>query len=364
MKHSVYISWAKRHAAARYNLANSGILPCGRSDLPVTLDDVALNGPHQEDREPLGEAIAAHFGTRPERVVTAQGTSMANFLAFATVLERGDEVLVEQPTYEPFLAALAYLGADIRRFARRFEDGYELDVDALRALISPRTKLVVISSPHNPSGVTVNQDALRDAGELAARVGARVLVDEAYRDILFEDAPPISARLGDHFITTGSLTKAYGLGGLRCGWALSEPELAERMRRLNDLCGAMNSVPSDRLALAAFRHLDRLAARSRALIEPNHRLVEAFLAAHAEWLECVLPPRTLIVFPRLRRQASSEPLHDLLRTFDTSIVPGRFFEDPRHFRLGFAVKTEDVAAGLENLSQAVRRLHPPAHSGL
>jgi hypothetical protein len=111
MKHSVYITWAKRHAAARYNLANSGVLPCDVGDLPVTLDDVALNGPGHDGSEPLGEAIASHFGTSAGRVVTAQGTSMANFLAFATVLERGDEVLVEQPTYEPFLAARSRRGS-------------------------------------------------------------------------------------------------------------------------------------------------------------------------------------------------------------------------------------------------------------
>lgn len=357
MKHSVYLTWAKHQAAARYNLANSGILPCGLNDLALTFDDVALNGPNHEGYGPLKEAIGEYFGTSADRVVISQGTSMANFLAFATVLERGDEALVEQPTYEPFLAALGYLGAQIKRFTRSFENGYQLDLDELQTLISPRTKLILLSSPHNPSGVVVGQNALKQVGELAAQVGARVLVDEVYRDILFEDAPPSCVHLGDQFVATGSLTKAYGLSGLRAGWILCEPKLAERMVRLNDLFGSIGSMPSDTLALAAFRQLDKLAARTRALMEPNYKLVKSFLDEHSNVLEYVLPLRSIIVFPRLKHHESSDALHDLLRTLDTSIVPGKFFENPRHFRLGFAVKPEDVAAGLHHVSQALRQLH-------
>lgn len=356
MKNSVYMTWAKYHAAARYNLANSGILGCDLNDLSLTIDDLVINGPNHEGYAPLKESIAAKYGVRADHVVTSQGTSMANFLAMATVVERGDEVLVEQPAYDPLLSALNYLGAEIRRFARRFEDGYRIDVDELKRLITPRTRLIVITSPHNPSGVVVDQTTLKQIGELAREAGAIVLVDEVYRDILFEDAPPVAARLGSQFITTSSLTKSYGLNGLRCGWILCDPELAERMRRLNDLFGSVGSMPSDALSVAAFRQLDRLEARTRAMIEPNAELVRQFLLEHKDALDCIVPPRSMIVFPRLKRHDDSKPLHDSLRRFETSIVPGKFFEAPRHFRLGFAVKTEDVAVGLQNLSRALRMI--------
>ncbi|MGH9854894.1 MAG: pyridoxal phosphate-dependent aminotransferase, partial [Blastocatellia bacterium] len=322
MKNSVYITWAKRHAAARYNLANSGILGCGLKDLsaaPITIDDVALNGPNHEGYAPLKEAIAAKYGVSADQVVTEQGTSMANFLAMATVIERGDEVLIEQPAYDPLLSALKYLGAEIKRFTRGFEDGYRIDVDELGRLITPRTRLIVITSPHNPSGVAVDQATLESIGELARDVGARVLVDEVYRDILFEDAPPVAASLGSQFITTSSLTKSYGLNGLRCGWILCEPGLAERMRRLNDLFGAVGSMPSDALSVAAFRNLHPLEARTRAIIEPNMELIREFLREHEDELDCVVPSRSMIVFPRLKNHDDSEPLHDLLRRFETSI---------------------------------------------
>ena len=334
MKNSVYMTWAKYHASARYNLANSGILGCDLNDLTITLDDVAINGPNHEGYAPLKEAIATKYGVKPENVVPAQGTSMANFLAMATVVERGDEVLIEQPTYEPMLAALRYLGAEVKRFSRRIENGYQIDLDELQQLITPRTRLIVITSPHNPSGVAINNSSMKQIGELAKPVGAFVLVDEVYRDILFEDAEPCVATLGDQFLTTSSLTKSYGLSGLRCGWILCSPELAERMRRLNDLFGAVGSVPSDTLSVAAFRQLDRLEARTRAMIEPNIKLVHSFLRAHEDLLECVVPPRSMIVFPKLKNQANAQPLHDQLRQLETSIVPGKFFESPRHFRLG------------------------------
>lgn len=355
MKHSVYMTWAKHFAAAKYNLANSGILGCEAGEVALTLHDVMLNGPNHEGFAPLLAAIARRYAA--ESVVLAQGTSMANFLAMATLLERGDEVLIEQPTYDPFLAAASYLGADIKRFARRFENGYQLDLDELKATISTRTKLIVLSNPHNPSGVNLNAETLAQVGDLADAVGAYVLVDEVYRDILFEDAEPVAAHLGDHFITTSSLTKAYGLSGLRCGWVLCEPRLAERMRRMNDLFGAVGSMPSDSLALAAFRQLDSLLERTRAIIEPNQFLIRNFLAAHEEFLEYVLPKHSMIVFPRLKHFDDSEPLHNLLRQYETSIVPGKFFEDARHFRLGFAVEPADVEAGLGFLSKALYQLH-------
>lgn len=356
IRQSVYMTWAKHHAGARFNLANSGIVGCGMEDLPLTIDDVLINGPNHEGYAPLREAIGAKYGVDATRVVTAQGTSMANFLAMATVIEPGDEVLIESPAYDPLLAAAGYLGAAIRRFHRTFANGYQIDPAEIEALLTPRTRLIVLTSPHNPSGVAVTGEILARIGEVAARVGALVLVDEVYRDILFEDAPPSAAHLGDHFIATSSLTKSYGLSGLRCGWILTRAELAERMRRLNDLFGAVGSMPSDRLALAAFRHLPRLEARTRAIMEPNQRLIRDFMAAHTAQLECHLPARSMTVFPRLRRHADSQRLHDRLRDFETSIVPGRFFEAPDHFRLGFAVRTPEVEIGLGHLATVLREI--------
>lgn len=351
MKTSVYMRWAKEHAAARYNLANSGLLACGPGELAFGLEDVLINVAAPDGYPPLLEAIGARYGVEAERVVPAAGTSGANFLAFAALVDPGDEVLVERPTYEPILAALQALGARVRRFERRVENGWRHDPESLRtALAGGRVRLVVLTNPHNPTGVLLDRAEAAEIARLAERAGALLLVDEVYRDIWFEEAPPSHVHLGPHVLATNSLTKSYGLSGLRCGWVLcGTRELADRLRRARDFMEAAGSIPSDGLALAAFRQLDRLEARARALVEPNLPLVRAFLAEHTDWLDCVLPPRALMAFPRLRQEDDAQPLHDWLRTRETSIVPGRFFDNPGHFRLGFAVRTEDVAAGLGHL---------------
>lgn len=347
MKESVYMRWSKDHAAARYNLANSGIL--GVENLELQPGDVLLNGPNRDGYPPLLEVIAEKYGVAPGQVVPSEGTSGANFLAFAALLERGDEVLVEQPTYEPLLAALSFVGAKVRRFARRFEDGYHIDLDDLRSAMSDRVRMVVITNPHNPSGVFLPEEEMAEAVRIAE--SAHVLIDEVYQDIVTSES---HVHLGPNVLATSSLTKCYGLSGLRCGWVLCAPDLARRMRHARDFMGSVGSMPSDSLAVAAFRQLSRLEARTREIMDPNVRMIHKFLREHEDLLDCVIPPRAMKVFPRLRKEEDSEPLHDRLRKLETSIVPGKFFEFPRHFRLGFAVQPEDVEEGLRRLSVSLR----------
>jgi aspartate/methionine/tyrosine aminotransferase len=359
VKESIYMRWAKEHAAARFNLANSGLVGCTTADLAFEPGDLLVNAPDAGSRDgypPLKEAIAAQYGVAPGQVVLAEGTSGANFLAFSALVQPGDAVLVEEPTYEPLLAALGFLGARTLRFARRFEDGYRPDFEHLRQQLGDGVRLVVLTNPHNPSGVLLSPEDVAEIGRLAEAAGALVLVDEVYRDTWFEAAPPSHVHLGPHFLATSSLTKSYGLSGLRCGWILAAEDIADRMRHTYDLMAAAGSMPGQSLATAAFRQLPRFAARSREILDPNIALVHAFLKEHEEWLECVVPERSMTVFPRLRKELDSEPLHDRLRLLETSIVPGKFFASPRHFRLGFAVQTEDVARGLENLGRGLQAI--------
>jgi aspartate/methionine/tyrosine aminotransferase len=358
MKGSVYMRWAKEHAAARFNLANSGLLGVSTEDLEIVPEDLLINGPNADGYPPLLAAIGARYGVEPDRVVLAPGASGANFLAFATLVDPGDEVLVETPAYEPILAALRFAGASIRRFGRSFVRGWRVDLENVAHGLarSDRVRLVVLTSPHNPSGVLTDPEDLAEIARLAEAAGALVVVDEVYLDIWSDDAVASHVHVAPNVVTTSSLTKSYGLSGLRCGWVLCPSvELADRMRRVNDFMGAVGSMPSEALSLAAFRQLSALTARSRSILEPNLRRVHAFLAEHADLLDCVVPRRSMTVFPRLRNEEDSEALHDWLRDHETSIVPGKFFEEPRHFRLGFAVRPRDVEQGLERLSAGLRR---------
>src|SRR5262245_49564661 len=215
---STYMQWAKKRPRVKYDLALSGILNLPFPELEAKIDDIDLNGANSYGYAPLVEALAEHCRVPRENVVTISGgTSMANHLAMAAAIEHGDEVLIEQPTYEPLLALAQYFGADIKRFSRSFENDFRTDVADIEKQISSRTRLIVLTNLHNPSSTLIGEDTLRQIGDLAREAGARVLVDEVYLEAMFEGAPRSCVHLGSQFISTSSLTKGYGLSGLRCG---------------------------------------------------------------------------------------------------------------------------------------------------
>lgn len=352
---SSYMNWAKTQSRAPFNLATSGLDNLELSELDVKIEDLALTETSGYGYPPLLEAIAGRMNVGVDSIVTATGTSLANHLAMAAIVNPGDEVLIEQPTYEPLLALARYLGAHIRRFPRRFEDGFAIMPGEVEKNLSPRTRLIVITNHHNPTGVLTAESSLRAVGELARRVNARVLVDEVYLESMFDQRPPTASHLGAQFIATSSLTKAFGLSGLRCGWIVAEPGLAREIWLLNDLFGANGAHPAERLSVCAFAQLDKISARARARLETNRALLNKFLDTRAD-LETVRSDSGTTMFPRLR-QGTSENLCRLLREkYETSVVPGSYFELPGHFRVGLGGATEALGEGLERLGKALDEL--------
>ena len=283
--------------------------------------------------------------------MAAIGTSQANHLAMAVLVGRGDEVLLEQPAYDPLLALLRYLGAEVKRFPRRLEDGFRIDPREIERAVTRQTRLIVITNLHNPSSALTEEETLVQIREIARSVGARVLVDEVYLETLFDGATS-AFHLGDEFIATASLTKAYGLSGLRCGWILAEAELAAKMRRLNDLFCVIPAHSAERLSVIALNNLDRIRERARTLLETNRRLLERFFESRED-LEVFRSPFGTTAFPLLKR-GEVDNLCGLLREkYETTVVPGRFFEMPRHFRIGIGCETGMLAAGLDRLGAAL-----------
>jgi aspartate/methionine/tyrosine aminotransferase len=350
--HSEYMEFSKLESVARYNLAASGVMNCGISDLRVELDQLEINGPAIYGYEPLLEAIAQLKGVKPESVVYSAGTSMANHLAMAALFAPGDEVLIEEPTYGLLLDAALYLGARVRRFQRRFEDDYALDPGEVARNITPETRLVVITNMHNPTSALASEESLRRVGDLACEVNARVIVDEVYLECLRDPPATSSFHYGEHFVVTSSLTKAYGLSGLRCGWILAEPKLAERMWRLNDLFSATPVHIAELLSVIAIGQLDELGRRGAALIEANRSAMVAALGGHPA-IEYSIPKVGTTIFPRLRRGDVATFCQFLRDGYDTSVVPGSYFERPRHFRVGLAGDVEMTREGITRLAQAL-----------
>jgi len=344
--------WSKTRSRARFNLATSGVASFPLGELPINLKELEINGDDNYGYAPLQQAIAAHHGVDPDCVVESAGTSMANHLAMAVILESGDEVLIEHPAYGPILDVAHYLEANVKRFRRTKENGWAIDPAEIRRCVTPKTRLIVITNLHNPTSVFTPESVLREIGDIARSIGALVLVDEVYLDAVYENTPRTSFHLGPQFVVTSSLTKIYGVSGLRCGWILTQPDLARKMHHLNDLYSATPVHPGELLSVAAFRHLDLLRERARRIVEADRKLLRDFLkkepalcAVETEW--------GTTSFPRLVNGNVDVFLERLRSEFDTSAVPGRFFEMPDHIRIGMGVNTEMFIEGLTRITRAL-----------
>jgi len=352
-----YLHWAKTRPQAAFDLAGSNLLACSLDDLPEARDVVDLSAANDNGNLPLVQRVAAHYRVDIERVALGSGCSGANFLVVAALAGAGDDVLVERPAYDPLLGACALLGARVRRFDRRFDDGYALDIDALRAALTSRTRLIVVSSPHNPSGVALDAASLLALGQLARERGCHVLVDEVYRDaanLVGNGQPrPSAAGLDGPFVVTSSLTKSYGLAGLRCGWAIAPAEIAERIRRVRDLIESIGAAPAERLSVLAFDRLGALGARARTLLEANLHTAHTFFDGHPQ-LEIAAPLSTSICFPRLHGVDDAGPFVErALTRHGVAVAPGHFFDAPAHFRISLGGDPRIVERGLAALSAAL-----------
>lgn len=342
---SDYMQWAKFKKSVPYQLTGSEVPHVRMDALDWTIADLDTDGASHPRYAPLRERIAARYNVTADQVVAADGTSMANFLAMAALISPGDEVLIEHPAYDPILGVASFIGAEIKRFERNPTNAFRLDPAIVRAVMSDRTKLIVLTNLHNPSGVLATEDELRAIGQL----GARVLIDEVYLDASGQRS---AVHLGPEFVVTNSLTKVYGLSGLRCGWILAEPELAERMWRLNDLFGVNQAHQAERLGSIAFDNIDQVIGDAPAMLANNRLLFNEFLATRND-LQCAPAVHGITAFPAWAG-GDTQRLDDHLRTnYGCAIVPGRWFELPDHFRVGFGIPTPLFRESLTRLGRGL-----------
>jgi aspartate/methionine/tyrosine aminotransferase len=355
-----YLSWAKSLPRVEVNLARSGVALCPPSLLGLTASDLVATLPVKYGYAPLRDAIAARYDARHDQVFAVSGgASYASWLACLAVLDgcsQGTEVIVERPTYEPLLKIPGTIGCRVRRLDRRFEDGYAIDLDRFASLVTTKTRLAIVTNLHNPSGARIPMATLCAMAAMLARVKAYLLVDEVYLECLFHSAPESCVHAGPNVLTTNSLTKAYGLDGLRAGWILGPRAMIAQAQRISDLMTNNSVAAGERMALAAFRVLRDLDQRAHAILEPNLARLRAFFAREPR-LRVVLPEGGNVVFPRLPSAIDGDRLvRHLVKHASTLVVPGRFFEAPRHIRVSFGCSSSLLGRGLANLSRALDEL--------
>lgn len=356
-----YMYWAKTRPSTEFDLVASNMLAVSVDELEGARDALQLTAVNDEGYAPLVSSIASHYGVSSDRVMTAIGCSGANFLIVASHIKPGDTVLMESPGYDPLAGASRLMGASVSYFQRRAEDGFAASPEAIRAALTPSTKLVIVTSPHNPSGATMDRATLEALDQLSAETGVQILVDEAYLDIVRllhpnPDEFPRAASVSERLISTSSLTKSYGLNGLRCGWAVVPPGMASRLRRTRDVIDGVGSAPVDRLAALAFSQLARLGDRAKRHVAGNMEIMTTFLETQPR-LQLVTPPRASILFPKMIDTPDTSGFADRAASeFGVAVVPGRFFGAPSHIRLSVAGPTNKLIGGLERLGAALRQV--------
>ena len=355
VRDSEYLEWARSQGNIKYSLALSGVPPVDVNLLSPSVDDFTMVADNEYGWGPLLERIAQRYGVEPKNVVLAHGTSMANHLACAALVEVGDHVLIERPVYDPLVAVPRYLGCEVGFFERREEDGYAIDVARVEAAVTRKTRLVILSNLHNPTGAVVNRAELESLAELAERRDLHLLVDEVYLEWIYGTGKDPEIRsainISPRFVTTRSLTKVFGLAALRAGWILAEAGLATRIRRLNGLFASSMSHPAERLAARTFEHAKTLLERQRKRVARNRSVVAKFIESQSmlSWLP---PDAGTVGFVRLEDGNVDELVEKLLAK-DSLVTPGRFFGVNDHFRIGFGMEIDHLNEGLKRLASAL-----------
>lgn len=344
--------WLAEHerSAARV-LGASGIASATLADLgepvvPPLLDYGEIPG----DRA-LEEDVAAWQGVEREDVLLTVGGTEADFLVPFALVEPGDTVLVEAPTYPVLPLVPLALGAKVERFVRRFEDDFVLDVDDVLERIRPGVKLVSFTNPNNPTGQLLDPTDLLAIAEACEDVGAFVMVDEIFRDLAFRDVP-VARTLHPRIVSTGSLTKCFGLSGLRCGWILADPEVRARCRDAKALTTVVNPAIEQGLSRVAIARRDALLERARAIARKNHARLASFMDEHADALAWVPPEAAPLSAPKLVRERDDVAFATrLLREESVLLAPGSHLDLPGHVRIGFGSDPATFEDGLDRLAR-------------
>lgn len=360
-------TWEKR---VRFDLSESGVEPLTLGEatrlLGLDLERLRLGYADGRGREATRALIAAlHPGATADNVLVTSGTSEANFLVTTTLVEKGDEVVVVLPNYMQVHGLARGLGANVKEVWLHEEAGWRLDPDRLEATITPRTKLVCLCTPNNPTGQILSNAELDAAVDAARRVGAWVLSDEVYRGAEHDGAESPSAYSRyERVICTGGLSKAYALPGARVGWIVGPEDVLAAAWAQKDYTTIAASTISESIAEAALRGRATLLERTRGLLRERWPLLEEWAKAHGGDLHWTRPRCGAICFFGYAYPFDSQPFVDaLIRERSTMVVPGSQFLAERHLRIGFGGSPATLRAGLAEIDGAVASQRGAALTG-
>jgi aspartate/methionine/tyrosine aminotransferase len=348
-----YIEWFKRKPKATYDLCRSGVENISMKDLMIDFDSLEISGEHDGyGYSPLIASVASKYKTSPDSIILTQGASHAIFVVCAALIDKG-EVIVEKPVYGPLVDVPEALGARIIFSDRQFTGKYRFESGKISLLVSSNTQLILLTNPHNPSGVYLTDSDLSEIIDVSEKYNIPVIIDEIYLDFLEDSDERSSFGLSKNIIVISSLTKVYGLGGLRCGWIAAHPDLIRVMRPLIDYTIVEGVFPGEQISAQVFSQIEEIKAKKQKRLAENIQLMREFFLGEKNltWIE---PPGGVICFPKIEADVSGDDLASILKDkYDTAIVPGSFFRAPQHIRLGFDLEKELLKKALGNIQDAI-----------
>jgi aspartate/methionine/tyrosine aminotransferase len=287
----------------------------------------------------LREAIAALYERAgADDVIVCSCAEEGIFLLNHALLAAGDHAIVETPCYESALELARSTGATVTEWRRTFANGWAHDLDALRAALSPATRMLYVNQPHNPTGTLMQRTTFEAVAELAAEHELVLFSDEVYRELEHDpgDRLPAACDVLPAGVSLGSISKSYGLPGLRLGWLVTRDRgLRERLLALKDYTTICSSAPSEVLTALGLRHRERLLERNLELVSRNLALVEEFFARHFDNFQWVRPTAGPIGFPRVTGLGDVDALCARLARAGVLLLPGSVYDVADSVRVGF-----------------------------
>jgi aspartate/methionine/tyrosine aminotransferase len=351
-----YLEWARTHMGrVKVDLAKSNIKAVTREELGLTIDQVDLAVTEDSGIE-LRDLIAKRYALPRANVLVTAGATMGIFLACSAVLKPGDQAILESPNYEPLYRAAEHAGAEIKMLDRRFERGFQFDLEELERMVGRGTRAIVMTNTHNPSGAATSPEKMMTIGQIARDYGATVIASEVYLDNAFTPGHKPAATFGPNMVSIGSLSKVYGLGGLRIGWIVAAEPILRRARTILDYLECELPGPSETIATVALRRAPELILRCQQISMRNVKIVSEWVARRGDvqWVE---PQGGTVCMVRLPAGIDSQALCNLLQEkYSTLVVPGEFFYVRGFIRLSCGMDEEILRQGLKNVSKAIDQL--------